>query len=566
MGHVLFSPSLQAPIALSNPTGALAVVGQQTPFNGQASIATLEGRIATASAPVQLALAMTAQPGTAAFSSAAGAAVSGIVTPRQPAAAAVSMPGAAGVVTTTGGTGAPGVMVGTNKKLVSTADGSTVFLIGVFAGGFQVGQLHAGATPLWNGFTTTTPQQWATFLQNQENAVPVAGRPYARVNALRVPLNTACWLGLTGIDPFNNSGAAGGEYRSTNTTDANNRTLYCAGTSGGGPGSGVGNEARGDFSTYRNAYNTLCANFLAAGAILGRPMYIMPVLQWTAPKWSVTGQALMPTEQSAALSPFDLEVIDSLAALHGNDPRFLIELINELYGTSFQVNANSLGVEPKWLGNANGTATPFAFPTATTSPNGTGGGYRMSFSSAVMGGNQTCITCSLQEALNRLRAGNAKNVAVVGCTFATSRLPSWDHCGGTMTVNDPYTVGGVQQMAFGFHSYNSAAASTANMDSLAAVGPFIGTEAGNYAQGAQSGSGVVPGSSYTRYKANYSGYITCGVPSNWNNNANVYFDDGHPFGSSWTMNSAAGSSIFKNTNTPVGNTGGDNSQIPTGSN
>lgn len=118
MANVVFSPTLQAPIALVNPTGVIGVVGQGAPFNGQASIPTVEGRITTASAAVKMNLAMATQPGVVSATGSQAGVISGLVTPRAPGTVVGAYAGASpGVVVTAGGLTAPFPLMQVNSLI-----------------------------------------------------------------------------------------------------------------------------------------------------------------------------------------------------------------------------------------------------------------------------------------------------------------------------------------------------------------------------------------------------------------------------------------------------------------
>lgn len=62
-GNVLYTPALQAPIALSNPTGRLQVIGTGTDSNGQIIVGSDQGALALAGMSPQMALQMAASAG-----------------------------------------------------------------------------------------------------------------------------------------------------------------------------------------------------------------------------------------------------------------------------------------------------------------------------------------------------------------------------------------------------------------------------------------------------------------------------------------------------------------------
>ncbi len=454
---------------------------------------------------------------------------------------------------------AVGVQVASGK-LVSTADGTQVFLIGQGVSGLEFGPKFQSNG--WAGISNVLPSQWAAGILSWFNTLSTGGKPYGKINCIRLALNSACWLGTTGIDYNNNSGAAAAHY-GTAGTDANGRTLYTAGSSGGGPGTGVGHEAPGDFTAYRNAVATTLSNIFAGFSILGYPGYVILDHHWNAPVWTATGQALMPVGQSASLSIGDLPFFQSLAATYGSDPRILIELYNETFGSNSSVNFSTS--ENAWIGNGNGNPVAVPFPTTSTTPNTPNAGWNYLMSSsggtvgnvAVMGAGgtvgspNTCQLMSFQQASNAHRAAGGKNVIIVGCTINTGWLPAWSVNGGSQTYVDMLTVGGFKQSAASFHSYAGGSTLT-NMTNLVNAGfPLIVTE---YGQVTSGGTGVVAGLSYTWMKANISGYMPFAW-ANYDNVTNIYNQGSF---------SISAENPFSNVNVPRSGTAG--SQIPTGSN
>ncbi len=461
-----------------------------------------------------------------------------------------------------------GVRVGAAGKLVLASDGVTpVFLIGVSVSGMEFGPQYQSNG--WLGCVAPTSAQIAAFITAGVASVAAAGKPYVQVNHARLAINTACYMGYTGISPDNGTAAAA-HYRPLGINDDNGRPLYCAALTGGGKGTTPGTEIAGDPSAYRNFVDTFINNWIGAGAILGYPVYVTLDNHWNSVPWSVTGQIMLPVSQMATLGTGDIAYFQAISAKYGSNKSVLFELFNEQYGT----NINNSGAEVSYLGQGNGTGTfnaspaPFAFPTGTTSPGGTNGGYLMNFGTPVMGGGQTGQAISSQQALNTCRTALATNVCIVGCPIATGWLPAWSYNGGAQTVVDPYTVGGIRQMAASFHAY-APGSSLANMDAIVAAGvPFICTEAGSITS-VGGNVNAVAGSTYVRYKSHYSGYTWFGVPSNYRNLTSIYPDDRQPFANAYTMSGVA--KPWYTGNVPRGpgnaqNNGSDTTQIPNGSN
>jgi hypothetical protein len=99
---VLYSPDLQAPIALAPGGAALAVAPAAPVVVGQASITPGEGTLRLVGTPVRMALAMATLPGSVAFGSTLPGVTSGLVTPASPASVSVELSPAPPLVTVGG--------------------------------------------------------------------------------------------------------------------------------------------------------------------------------------------------------------------------------------------------------------------------------------------------------------------------------------------------------------------------------------------------------------------------------------------------------------------------------
>jgi hypothetical protein len=99
--NIVFSPGLQAPITLTNPTGALSVAGGLASVVAQHNPTPPQGSVGLVGAAVKLALGMSVTTGVATFGAPVPLVVSGIVTPRAPGSAAVSASGIAPTVVRT---------------------------------------------------------------------------------------------------------------------------------------------------------------------------------------------------------------------------------------------------------------------------------------------------------------------------------------------------------------------------------------------------------------------------------------------------------------------------------
>lgn len=93
--NVVYTASLQAPLSLSNPTGALSLASDLTVVAAQANPVPIQASMSLVGIAVRLALAMRANVGTAAFAGATASVISGTVTPRNPSVGTITAAGAA---------------------------------------------------------------------------------------------------------------------------------------------------------------------------------------------------------------------------------------------------------------------------------------------------------------------------------------------------------------------------------------------------------------------------------------------------------------------------------------
>src|SRR6185312_4142256 len=119
-GNVSFSPALQAPIVLSNPTGALTVEGQFQAGGGNAPVQPNTGVLTLAPAPVQLASGMRVPAAALGLAGGGASAVPGLVTRPVMSAGGILLPG-----------GVPGV--------VATQSGGLINWLGTLGTMFHVG-------------------------------------------------------------------------------------------------------------------------------------------------------------------------------------------------------------------------------------------------------------------------------------------------------------------------------------------------------------------------------------------------------------------------------------------
>jgi hypothetical protein len=104
MTNIAYTSALQAPVALSNPTGQLALVGTgQAPAIQQSTATPPVGTLSLLSGGPSLAQRMATSPGALNVAGAVASAISGTVTPRAPAVGAVGLSGIAPGVTVSAG-------------------------------------------------------------------------------------------------------------------------------------------------------------------------------------------------------------------------------------------------------------------------------------------------------------------------------------------------------------------------------------------------------------------------------------------------------------------------------
>lgn len=465
-----------------------------------------------------------------------------------------------------------GVQVGPNGKLVSTLDGSNVVLVSEHVNGMQFGPITFSATSaFWKGYQAMTSAQYAAATAKWANTLPAGvARQKGTITNLRLGVGSAPLMAYTGIS-WDGGTACANQYRALGVNDNNGRPLYCASLTGGSKGTTPGTEVAGDPTAYRGYVDTVVQNFLGATAIDGIFRTATIVIEFGAPQLTSTGQILMCTDQPATLCVPDLAALAYLSQKYGGNKSIILELYNELFGTNIISNA-----ENAWLSQANGSGVfnpspaPFAFPTATTSPSGTNGGYRTGIGGGLaLGGGQTCNAVCWQQALDTCRSNGATNVLIVGCTVASSALSTWSYNGGTQLVVDSYTVNGIKQMAAAYHAYNKFQ-TTAQADAIVAAGvPFICTEGGSITA-VGGNANASPGFSYARYWSHYSGYCWSSMSNFYSPPLANYYTDGggFSFGQTFAWNNQVPwyCSNVPHLGSGANNDGSDHTQVPTASN
>ena len=199
-----------------------------------------------------------------------------------------------------GGSGSFGVSVRGNR-FVSTADGSTLELIGANISGLETGQ-----TSRWPQFAAAGPAFWSK-VRNW------GGQP---INTVRLPLNEASWLNYTCYDP--GAGSSASHY-------------------GAAKDGGYTPDPR---RVYQSIVKRAVADATAAG------LYVILDLHWGAPN-NPAGQALCPIGQpSYADRDHSLEFWKQVADTFKDNPAVLFELFNEPYGTNIYGNWVTADYQP----------------------------------------------------------------------------------------------------------------------------------------------------------------------------------------------------------------------------
>jgi len=412
--------------------------------------------------------------------------------------------------------GSPGSMFG---KFVNPATGGQIYPIGVGVLGMETceGGFNSSGWARDIATASLTSASITSALAAATNSLPAATQGFANFNTLRLNINSAKWMATTGLDPFGN---LSGNYFFVGT-DSNGKAIYCGGP-GGGLGSGPGHETAGNPTNYRTQVKAAITAARNAG------LFVFVNMMWGAPILVSTGQYVLPAGQAAFPTDSDLLAWQNIAAdpFFSGDHGIVFELMNEAIGSN--IYSNMVGTEAAYLGSQ--SLTHFQFPTATTSPNGTNGGYGMlnnigsnSFTN-ILGGGAVCYAVGFQQEINAIRAAGATNLIAVGCTNFTGEVETWSQNGGPMHVTDPQVPSNICA-SFHAYGYNQG---TAKMLAISHSGvPFVCTEMGNLT------SATGPNASYTGYLTAGWGYIWWGWPIyEYASNPNGGIQTDYP----WTQN------------------------------
>jgi endoglucanase len=196
--------------------------------------------------------------------------------------------------------GSFGIRVSGNK-LVSTADGSTVQIIGA-----NISGLETGTASRWPQFAAAGPAFWSR-VRNW------SGHP---INTVRLPLNEASWLNYSCFDP--GAGESAGLYTAAK-------------------GGGYTPDPKGE-------YQTIVKHAVADATASG--LYVILDLHWGSPNNS-SGQSLCPIGQPGyADSDHSLTFWKQVADSFKNNPAVVFELFNEPFGSNVYGNWVSGGDQP----------------------------------------------------------------------------------------------------------------------------------------------------------------------------------------------------------------------------
>lgn len=402
-----------------------------------------------------------------------------------------------------------GIKKGAGGTTISTLDGSQIKLIGsAMIGTEESQQWAAGAGGRIAGVAAVTTAQYTAAIQKWYDAASTAAKPYCLVNMIRIPLNSAMWMGFTGLAPFGN-GSLNGIYPSVGT-DSNGRTIYSGALHGWGLGT-VGHEVAGVPTEYRNLIKQEVARALAAG------LYVMLDLHWSTPTLVATGQYILPIGQAALPGPGDVLFWTDIANTFGTQngttgsPAIMFETFNEPFGTG---SATNFAAEQTYLANQilNRT-TQIAYPVASE-PSGPNGGYRMKNNNGGdvntlislpngPSGYPQCYAVGQQALINAIRATGATNMIWAGGPNYSGEPGYWLTMGLTDSANN---------LGCSYHAYGYKGGMTPFYNLQAAGYPVLATEIGHF--------DAIP-SSYVEWRTRGFGYTFWGW-NNWGAGPNMY--------------------------------------------
>jgi len=236
-------------------------------------------------------------------------------------------------------------------------NGNTVQLRGVNVSGLESVAIDGWdpANP-WGAQTGTDTPNWTTIKTWGGAGTDV-------INAVRLPLNEASWLGLSCVDVGGNAGAAGATIKAD-------------------PG-----------GNYQATVTQSVADATAAG------LYVILDLHWAAP-----GNVCPTIQNAMADSDHSIAFWTSLATAFKGNPAVIFELFNEPF-----INNVSLTPDSPWsvLENGGGTLTQFLYSG--------GSGEK----------NLTWTTAGMQQMLNAVRATGATNVVLTSTLQWAQAMDGW---------------------------------------------------------------------------------------------------------------------------------------------
>jgi aryl-phospho-beta-D-glucosidase BglC (GH1 family) len=268
---------------------------------------------------------------------------------------------ASGTVTISGSIGTVLSIKVSGNQLVD-ANGKTVQLRGVHVSGLEYSLALLTASNPWGNATGDPTPNW--------NTIKTWG-----VNAVRVPLNEASWLGLSCIDE------GGFGYEVVNGVTQHNP-----------PGTTINADPGGN---YRATVAQSVADATAAG------LYVILDLHWTAP-----GNACPMIQNAMADADHAITFWTSLAETFKSSPNVIFELFNEPFLNATQ---SALVDSTPWADMLNGDGTLSAYLTDGTP--------------AVI--SYTWRNAGYQQMLNAVRATGATNVVLTGTLGYSQFLDSW---------------------------------------------------------------------------------------------------------------------------------------------
>lgn len=194
-----------------------------------------------------------------------------------------------------------GVQVGSGAHIFDLKTGNPIQFFGVNISGLEG---SASGAPCWDAFANTTVQEWQQILA--PNVVNPRG-----VNVVRLPLSSAYWMNVTGIDPGAGNDAKGVPYMSH---------IY--------HNNGNGTWTADPSNSYRAKVIQAATRITQAGA------KVILDLHWGVVR-STSGQNILPAGQGSYMG-MEVDVLQfwaSVAATFKGNLNVMLEIHNEPFGT-----------------------------------------------------------------------------------------------------------------------------------------------------------------------------------------------------------------------------------------